>query len=216
MKELNTEKRKEQNLLLTNRLSMIDFITKKFKVFEPLNDDKNQLPNAAGNYVILLRKGIPMPMKGITHMPIICEITLNNKEYQLIYTGIVKTTSTSSNLRKRIGGQHFGENAGRSTLRLSLGCLMGFTKIFRDNRRKHLKFKKTDEQKLTDWMLNSLIVLYYVNCDSNNDEDNMISTFNPPLNLDKNYCEENAEFRSELSYLRSKQILFEPIMEDET
>lgn len=216
MKELNTEKRKEQSLLYTNRLSMIDFITKKFKVFDPLNDDKTQLPNAAGNYVVLLRKGIPMPMKGISHTPIICEITLNNKEYQLIYTGIVKTTSTSSNLRKRIGGQHFGENSGRSTLRLSLGCLMGFMKIFRDNRRKHLKFKKTDEQQLTDWMLNSLIVLYYVNCNSNNDEDNMISTFNPPLNLDKNYCEENAEFRSELSYLRSKQILFEPIREDET
>ena len=194
---------------------MVDFIIKNFKVFNPLNDDVAKLPKAAGNYIFLLKKGIPFPMKGISHVPIIREITLGDKEYLLIYTGIVKPTSTASNLQKRIGKQHFGENAGRSTLRLSLGSLMGFTKIFRDSSQKHLKFKKTDEQKLTNWMQNSLIVLYYANYNCDNDEDNMILALNPPLNLDKNHCCENAEFRSELSNLRSRRTLFEPAIESD-
>lgn len=214
MKELGIEERKKQDTLPTDRQLMIDFIIKNFKVFNPLSDDIDKLPKAAGNYVFLLKKGIPFPIKGIRNIPIVREITLGEKEYQLIYTGIVKPTSTASNLQKRIGKQHFGENAGRSTLRLSLGSLMGFTKIFRDSSQKHLKFKKTDEQKLTDWMQNSLIVLYYVNYNCGNDEENMISALNPPLNLDKNHCCENAEFRSELSNLRSKRTQFEPITEN--
>lgn len=189
---------------------MADFVIKNFKVFNPWDEAITRLPSAAGNYVFLLKKDIPFPMKGIDDTPVIRNIEINGKEYQIIYTGIA-----SKSLRQRIGRNHFGENAGRSTLRLSLGSLMGFTKIYRDESGKHLKFKAVDEQKLTDWMQRNLLVLFYVNPYCEGDEDNMIATLNPPLNLDKNHCSENAGFRAELSHMRSKKVNFEPITEDD-
>lgn len=158
--------------------------------------------------MFLLKKNTTLPMKGIDNTPVFHDIEINGKEYQILYTGIA-----SKSLRQRIGKNHFGENAGRSTLRLSLGSLMGLTKIYRDDRRKHLKFKAADEQRLTDWMRRNLVVLFYINPDCENDEESMIATLNPPLNLDKNHCSENAGFRAELSHLRSKKVNFKPITE---
>ena len=194
-------------VLPTDSQLLVDFIIKNFEVFIPWNDSKDILPRMAGNYVVLLKKETPFPTEKVDNMPAIRNIEFEDKEYQLIYTGI------TSELRKRIGNNHFGNNAGRSTLRLSLGSLMGFTKIYRDKKEQMKKFRNADELILTEWMQKNLIVLYYANPNCDNDEENMISALNPPLNIDKNNCKENYEFRSELSYLRSKNIQFEPIVE---
>ena len=194
-------------ILSTNCQLLLDFIIKNFKVFNPWNNSKNILPRTPGNYVVLLKKETPFPTEKIDNVPVIRSIEFEGKEYQLIYTGI------ASELQKRIGNNHFGHNAGRSTLRLSLGSLMGFTKIYRDNSKKMKKFRYSDELKLTEWMQKNLIVLFYVNSNCNNDEENMISALNPPLNIEKNHCKENDNFRSELKYLRSIETQFEPIVE---
>lgn len=189
--------------LPTERQELINFIIENFSKYY----DKDKLPTEAGNYVVLLKKETPFPAEKVDNTPIICNIELDGKGYQLIYTGI------TSNLKNRIAKVHFGNNAGKSTLRLSLGCLMGYTKIYRDNSRKKKKFKHPDELKLTEWMQKNLLVLYYENKDCGNDEKIMISALNPPLNIEKNHCEKNKKFRSELRYLRSMKTQFEPILE---
>lgn len=197
-----------ESVLPTERQMMEDFIIKNFGIFNPWDDAITKLPNAAGNYVFLLKKNTTLPMKGIDNTPVFHDIEINGKEYQILYTGIA-----SKSLRQRIGKNHFGENAGRSTLRLSLGSLMGFTKIYRDGNGKHLKLKTADEQRMTEWMQRNLVVLFYANSNCKDDEEKMIVTLNPPLNLDKNHCSENAGFRAELSHLRSKKVNFKPITE---
>ena len=198
-----------------DRQVLMNFIIEKFEIFNPQKDSKDQLPKEAGNYVVLLRKETPFPTELVSHKPIIHDIKLNGKEYQLIYTGIAKPDSKSSNLKKRIADIHFGDktNAGKSTLRLSLGSLMGYIKIYRDQRKQHKKFKIEDELKLTEWMKENLLVLYYENSSCKQDEEKMISVLNPPLNIDDNNNSENEEFRDELSSLRSKKKQFEPIVE---
>ena len=192
--------------------ALVNFIIEKFNAFNPKTDSKDVLPRKVGNYVVLLKKETPFPTAKVNNVPVIREIKYNGKEYQLIYTGIIKPTSKKRNLRKRISN-HIGDNAGHSTLKLSLGCLMGFTKIYRDKSLKNKKFRKLDEHELSNWIQNNLLFLYYENPNCDNDEGNMITALNPPLNIDLNYCKENAEFRSELRYLRSAKTQFEPIIE---
>ena len=189
---------------------MIDFIRENFKTYNPRKDSKDLLPNKAGNYVVLLKKETPFPMEGVESVPVIHDMELGGETYQLIYTG------STSVLQRRIGVNHFGDatDAGRSTLRLSLGCLMGFTKIFRDQTEEHLKFRNADEQRLTEWMQEHLRVLYYENPQYKIDEKSMIFALNPPLNISRNRWKENAAFRSELSELRkSRETQFEPIVD---
>lgn len=180
--------------LPTESEALINFIVENFNVFDPWNDSENKLPRKAGNYVFLLKKETPLPTGRVINTPIIRIIELNGKEYQLIYTG------GTSGLQRRIGNNHFGNNARWSTLRHSLGCLMDFTKIYHDDNK---MFKQLDEMKLTEWMQKNLIVLYYVNPNYDNDEKSIISALNPPLNIDENHCRENAEFRLELYNLRN-------------
>ena len=201
---------KKINALPTENQLLIDFIKENFKMFNPQKDCKELLPGKAGNYVVLLKKETPLPMEGIVSVPVIRDIEFEGETYQLIYTG------STSVLQRRIGVNHFGDDtdAGLSTLRLSLGCLMGFTKIFRDRTENHLRFRSSDEQELTEWMHQNLHILYYENTNYKIDEKSIIFALNPPLNISRNRWKENAAFRSELSYLRkTKETLFEPIVE---
>ena len=194
------------------RQLMLESILKDYKIFNPQKDDKKVLPKNSGNYVILLKKETPFPIQKGKDLPIMRDVEFNDEAYWLIYTGV------GSELQKRIGNHFFQDNAGRSTLRLSLGSLMGYIKIYRDKKKSdkkksNKKFKKKDELTLTEWMKKNLLVLYKINPDYEQDETVMISILNPPLNIEKNENEENAEFRSELKHLRSKDIQFEPIVE---
>jgi len=76
----------------------------------------------------------------------------------ILYTGVA---GPSSGLRRRITWAHFGNNAGRSTLRLSLGVLLGFTPIPRDAGKPfngHVRFCPDEETRLTTWMKDNLLV----------------------------------------------------------
>lgn len=173
-----------------------------FKIFDPMTMDSNMLPNVAGNYVFLLRKGSQLPQVDIN--PQIPEVTLDGNTYQAIYTGIA-----SKNLRQRDYRTHFvGNDASRSTLRKSIGSLFGYDLIPRkEGDSKHKKFKPADEEKLTEWMKNNLLLAFVENADPESMEDKLIAELNPPLNLDKNDNTVNAEFRALLSKLRRRHVI---------
>ena len=59
------------------------------KLFDPMTMDSNTLPNVAGNYVFLLRKGSHLPKVDIE--PKIPEVTLDGNTYQAIYTGFYES-----------------------------------------------------------------------------------------------------------------------------
>ena len=174
-----------------------------FKIFDPMTMDSNMLPNVAGNYVFLLRKGSQLPQVDII-TPQIPEVTLDGNTYQAIYTGIA-----SESLRQRVYRIHFiGNDASRSTLRKSIGSLFGYDLIPRkEGDSKHEKFKPADEEKLTKWMKNNLLLAFVENADPESMEDKLIAELNPPLNLDKNDNTVNAEFRALLSKLRRRHVI---------
>ena len=173
-----------------------------FKIFDPMTMDSNMLPNVAGNYVFLLRKGSQLPQVDIN--PKIPEVTLDGNTYQAIYTGIA-----SKSLRGRDYRAHFiGNDASRSTLRKSIGSLFGYDLIPRkEGDLKHKKFKPADEEKLTEWMMSNLLLAFVENADPESMEDKLIAELNPPLNLDKNDNTVNAEFRALLSKLRCRPVI---------
>ena len=173
-----------------------------FKIFDPMTMDSNMLPNVAGNYVFLLRKGSQLPQVDIN--PQIPEVTLDGNTYQAIYTGIA-----SESLRQRVYRIHFiGNDASRSTLRKSIGSLFGYDLIPRkEGDSKHEKFKPADEEKLTKWMKNNLLLAFVENADPESMEDKLIAELNPPLNLDKNDNTMNAEFGALLSKLRRRHVI---------
>ena len=173
-----------------------------FKIFDPMTMDSNMLPNVAGNYIFLLRKGSQLPQVDIN--PQIPELTLDGNTYQAIYTGIA-----SKSLRRRDYRAHFiGNDASRSTLRKSIGSLFGYDLIPRkEGDLKYKKFKPADEEKLTEWMMSNLLLAFVENADPESMEDKLIAELNPPLNLDKNDNTVNAEFRALLSKLRCRPVI---------
>ncbi len=173
-----------------------------FKLFDPMTMDSNTLPNVAGNYVFLLRKGSQLPKVDIE--PKIPEVTLDGNTYQAIYTGIA-----SENLRQRVYRTHFvSNNASRSTLRKSIGSLIGYDLIPRkEGDLKHKKFKPANEEKLTEWMMSNMLLAFVENADPEPLEEKLIAELNPPLNLDKNTNMVNKEFRALLSKLRCRPVI---------
>ena len=173
-----------------------------FKIFDPMTMDSNMLPNVAGNYIFLLRKGSQLPQVDIN--PQIPEVTLDGNTYQAIYTGIARKC-----LRNRDYRNHFVDNdASRSTLRKSIGSLFGYDLIPRkEGDLKYKKFKPADEEKLTEWMMSNLLLAFVENADPESMEDKLIAELNPPLNLEKNHNKVNAEFRALLSKLRCRPVI---------
>lgn len=174
---------------------------KEFSLFDPVTDDSSKITDHPGNYVVLLRHGSKLPDCGVPYTPSI--ITYNGKEYEVIYIGISKNS-----LRKRDYRQHFTGNAGRSTLRKSIGSLMGLKKTWRDKPKNgeqttKTKFTDEDEEKLSQWMKDNLLLLFNENNNQETLETAMIQVLNPPLNLDKNYNSINLPFRTQLKKLRT-------------
>lgn len=176
----------------------------QFKLFDPKRDSQSLLPNLPGNYLIILRLNSRLPEIATT--PKMKTIEIQEETYCIIYTGISQIS-----IKKRDYRQHFaGNNAGKSTLRKSLGSLMGFAKIPRDKNKPNngkTKFNKQDENSLTLWMANNLLLLY---CIGNTSEDikhwetKLINEYNPPLNIQNNKNLINKEYRDKLKELRKE------------
>ena len=176
-----------------------------YKLFDPQIHTANRLPDELGNYVIVLRSGCQLPPIGIT--PTYKQWEYEGKRYDIVYTGI-----SNRSLRNRDYAQHFtGNNAGRSTLRKSLGSMMGFNKIPRDKNKPgngKTKFNPQDEETLSAWMKENLLLFYKPGISKEEIEKNeadYIRRYNPPLNIMGNYNEENRLFREKLSELRRQK-----------
>jgi hypothetical protein len=161
-----------------------------FNRFDPLTGDPSILPNQSGIYVICSRNLDCLPkamesveMKYFDDMPI-------------IYVGI----STKS-IRKRDYKNHFTGSARNSTLRKSLGVLLGLEKFYFSDGK--YKFVDSDEMKLSCWARTNLIMLYVENENPGIHEKELIKKYNPPLNLAINDNIINKDFREYLSVLRN-------------
>ena len=176
-----------------------------FKLFDPMKDCNSILPDIPGNYLIVLRTASQLPQIEIS--PEFHYIDYNNNHYPIIYTGI----STIS-IRKRDYQQHFiGNNAGKSTLRKSLGSLMKFSKIPRDKNKPNngkTKFNENDEEALSLWMRENLLLFYSVENRKKEQieylEQKLINDYNPPLNILGNNNSINKEYRALLKSLRNR------------
>jgi len=198
LKSAPTAKPKMPKSSTTNSTN-IDKILESFKAncFDPKLDVEVKIDDSPGNYILCLCKDAKLPTVSISP-------TLTKFEgLNVIYTGIA-----GGSLRTRDFRQHFiGDNAGRSTLRKSLGVLFGYKLIPRDKdpNTGKTKFNLKDEQELSKWMLTNLIMFFLPTPDFNSVEIKLINNFNPPLNIKDNHNNINADFRRLLSSLRAKK-----------
>ena len=170
----------------------------EFKLWDP--QKKESLPSCAGNYIFLLRQGVELLQPKMDEKPVYKTIVHEGVEYNVLYTGI------GEDLNGRIIKTHYGDNAGKSTLRKSLGCLRGFDFIPRDKKDNgKTKFKPEDENKITEWMVENLIVLYKENPNYKMEEGKLIDKYNPPLNIQHNNNVVNMSYRDKLSRLRNSK-----------
>ncbi len=166
----------------------------KRSCFDPQEHCETAIADSPGNYIICLRKDVTLPQVSIT--PVLTRFN----GLEVVYTGIA-----SRSLRKRDYRQHFrGNNAGRSTLRKSLGVLFGYQQIPRDSDplSKKTKFRPEDEMRLTDWMCRNLMMYFLPTENFAATELALIWYFNPPLNLKDNRNPINYDYRRLLSGLR--------------
>ncbi|MFI7466857.1 GIY-YIG nuclease family protein [Nonomuraea sp. NPDC049646] len=121
---------------------------------------------------------------------------------RLLYVGIaprrMATRASRQNLRSRVR-YHFRGNAEGSTLRLSLGCLLGL-ELRRVGSGKRLTFGQAGEKELTDWMAEHARVCWVRHEEPWTGESALIAQLDLPLNLDQN---RRHAFHPYLSGLRS-------------
>ncbi|MFG2434637.1 GIY-YIG nuclease family protein [Streptomyces sp. NPDC048508] len=122
----------------------------------------------------------------------------------LLYVGIAprymaNRTSTQT-LRKRVR-YHYRGNAAGSTLRLTLGCLLGIElrRVGRSGTR--MTFGKAGEAALSQWMAENARVCWIEHDEPWTLESELISQLDLPLNLDQN---RHNPFHSRLKELRSQ------------
>lgn len=198
-KVIEKSKPVEKKIVVIKKSNQSIFNLDHFKInrFNPKTDSETNIPNSSGNYIICLKKNAKLPSVSIK------PILTNFEGLHVIYTGLA-----GSSLRTRDFRQHFkGNNAGRSTLRKSLGVLFGYKQIPRDKDPSSgkTKFSNADELKLSEWMCDNLVMFYMPTSDYDSIEIKLINHFNPPLNLKDNSNNINYEFRQLLSSLRAKK-----------
>ncbi|GAB1821090.1 GIY-YIG nuclease family protein [Herbidospora sp. RD11066] len=120
----------------------------------------------------------------------------------LLYVGIaprrMATRTSTQNLRKRIR-YHYKGNAEGSTLRLTLGCLLGL-ELRRVGSGQRLTFGREGERELTAWMQAHAYVSWFQHPEPWLAESELIAQLDLPLNLDQNH---SNGFHPYLSSLRA-------------
>lgn len=178
----------------------------KYVLYDPSCETSQTPLDEPGNYIFILKDGVVLPTDKIKVEPIFKSLNFKGKEYRVLYVGIAQKES----LYKRVIKMHLlGNNAGKSTLRKSLGCLWGYKFINRDKKSdsKKTKYCDNDEASITSWMITNLLVLFAPNIgDLDKEENELIAIFNPPLNLSKNHSIINLDYRQQLSVLRRREI----------
>ncbi|MFE3382715.1 GIY-YIG nuclease family protein [Streptomyces anulatus] len=122
---------------------------------------------------------------------------------RLLYVGIaprhMANRTSTQNLRKRVR-YHYRGNAAGSTLRLTLGCLLGL-ELRRVGSGRRMTFGKAGEATLSQWMADNAQVCWIEQDKPWELESHLISQLDLPLNLDQN--RHNA-YHSRLKELRAQ------------
>ncbi|CAM5545150.1 hypothetical protein AQI96_42100 [Streptomyces canus] len=122
---------------------------------------------------------------------------------RLLYVGIaprfMASRTSTQNLRKRVR-YHYRGNAAGSTLRLTLGCLLGL-ELRRVGSGKRMTFGMVGEATLSQWMADNARVCWIEQSEPWGLESQLISQLDLPLNLDQN--RHNA-FHSRLKEIRAQ------------
>jgi hypothetical protein len=122
---------------------------------------------------------------------------------RLLYVGIaprlMRTRSSTQQLRRRIR-YHFRGNAEGSTLRLTLGCLLGL-ELRRVGSGTRMTFGPAGEAALSEWMSANARVCWHLCTAPWTIEANVIGLADLPLNLDRN---RHHPFHSQLTWLRAE------------
>ncbi|MEV6012526.1 GIY-YIG nuclease family protein [Streptomyces sp. NPDC051976] len=121
---------------------------------------------------------------------------------RLLYVGIapryMANRTSTQNLRRRIWN-HFRGNAANSTLRLTLGCLLGL-ELHRVGSGKRMTFGKSGEAALSAWMADCAHVCWIEHPQPWVLESQLIAQLDLPLNLDQNA---HNPFHSRLKEIRA-------------
>lgn len=122
---------------------------------------------------------------------------------RLLYVGIAPRymahRTSTQNLRKRVR-YHYRGNAAGSTLRLTLGCLLGL-ELRRVGSGRRMTFGKAGEASLSQWMADNARVCWVEQDEPWISESQLIAQLDLPLNLDQN--RHNA-FHGRLKELRAQ------------
>ncbi|SMQ16373.1 hypothetical protein SAMN06272771_2735 [Streptomyces sp. Ag82_O1-12] len=122
---------------------------------------------------------------------------------RLLYVGIapryMANRTSTQNLRKRVR-YHYRGNAAGSTLRLTLGCMLGL-ELRRVGSGKRMTFGKAGEATLSQWMADNARVCWIEQSEPWDLESQLIAQLDLPLNLDQN--RHNA-FHSRLKEMRAQ------------
>ncbi|MDH6223507.1 GIY-YIG nuclease family protein [Streptomyces sp. MJP52] len=107
---------------------------------------------------------------------------------RLLYVGMaprfMATRTSTQNLRTRVR-YHCRGNAEGSTLRLSLGCLLGL-ELRRVGSGKRMTFGREGEARLSAWMVDNARVCWVEHEEPTALESQLISQLDLPLNIDQN------------------------------
>ncbi|MFJ3275617.1 GIY-YIG nuclease family protein [Streptomyces sp. NPDC086776] len=122
---------------------------------------------------------------------------------RLLYVGIaprhMSNRTSTQNLRKRVR-YHYRGNAAGSTLRLTLGCLLGL-ELRRVGSGTRLTFGNAGEAELSQWMADNAQVCWLEHDEPWTMESELICRLDLPLNLDQN---RHNGFHDHLKELRAK------------
>jgi len=161
--------------------------------FDPAYNKPDSLPNSSGLYMICAKDPIAIGLFSKVKF-------FSMDVYQILYIGV----SSKQGLRMRDYKNHFKGTARSSTLRKSLGSLLGWqaAQVYYNDGK--YKFNNEREQALTSWMEEHLIMIYWVitGVDINSLETRLINELSPPLNISKNHSSINEVFRKRLKELR--------------
>ncbi|MFD1830569.1 GIY-YIG nuclease family protein [Streptomyces desertarenae] len=122
---------------------------------------------------------------------------------QLLYVGIaprhMANRTSTQNLRTRVR-YHFRGNAEGSTLRLTLGCLLGL-ELRRVGSGRRMTFGEAGEAELTRWMAEHACVCWVEHPEPWMVESDLITRLDLPLNLDQN---RHNNFHARLTEIRAQ------------
>jgi hypothetical protein len=154
------------------------FVPEPFKAAADLWHDRAHPPPTSGVYAWYFNVLPPEVLAAGSHV---------HGEWTLLYVGIAPSAPTgSSTLRKRLRS-HFRGDASRSTLRLTLGCLLGLElRRVLEGSKSRMMFAGGGEPHLSEWIAEHARVSWITHATPWELEGDLISKVNLSLNVDRN------------------------------